>query len=122
MGKLSKRVRTPSYCFGVVSINNFTICNSEMCLRKRKLLLKIELENFPREFMSTITVVKKNGYAAIAADTLTSWGYIKQTSEYLLNHQKITEFGNSFIALAGSMTVSQSIRNYLAGLKNQPDL
>ena len=63
--------------------------------------------------MSTITVVKKNGVAAIAADTLTKWGYIKESSDYIANHQKIIKVGDSYIGATGSMTFGQSLNDYL---------
>ena len=72
--------------------------------------------------MSTITVVKKNGYAGIAADTLTKWGYTKESARYLVNHDKILQLGDTLIAFAGSMTVEQAIRDYLLGLKRTPPL
>lgn len=65
--------------------------------------------------MSTITVVKKNGVAAIAADTLTKWGYIKESSDYVANHHKIIRCGHSYIAATGSMTFGQALRDYLSG-------
>jgi len=33
--------------------------------------------------MTTIAVVRKNGYAAIAADTLTKWGSGKESAAYI---------------------------------------
>ena len=32
--------------------------------------------------MTTIAVVRKNGYVAIAADTMTKWGSGKETADY----------------------------------------
>lgn len=70
--------------------------------------------------MSTITVVKKNGYAAIAADTLTKWGYTKEASRYLVNHDKIMRWGGNVLAFSGSMSVEQAIRDYLMEFKRVP--
>lgn len=72
--------------------------------------------------MSTITVVRKNGYAAIAADTLTKSGYAKESAEYLINHQKILKYNDIYIAISGSMAVAQSIEHYLQALKRKPKL
>lgn len=72
--------------------------------------------------MSTITVVRKNGYAAIAADTLTKWGYTKEASKYLANHDKTMRLDDNVIAFAGSLTVEQAIRDYLLSLKRLPPL
>jgi ATP-dependent protease HslVU (ClpYQ) peptidase subunit len=51
--------------------------------------------------MTTIVVVKKNGYAAIAADTLTKWGTVKESAVYIANHDKILTVGNNYLAVAG---------------------
>ncbi|HTE16485.1 MAG TPA: hypothetical protein VK642_15545 [Burkholderiales bacterium] len=38
--------------------------------------------------MTTIAVVRKDGYVAIAADTMTKWGTGKETAEYVVNNHK----------------------------------
>ncbi len=72
--------------------------------------------------MSTITIVKKNGYAAIAADTLITSGSFKQSAEYVVNHQKIMKYGHSYLATSGPRSVIQSLELYLQGLKSSPQL
>jgi len=64
--------------------------------------------------MSTITVVKKNGYIAIAADTLTKWGYSKEPAEYIVNHEKIIKAGSSYIGITGSVTTDLALRIYFS--------
>ncbi len=64
--------------------------------------------------MSTITVVKKNGYAAIAADTLTKWGYSKEPADYVVNHEKIIKVGSSYVGLAGTLTTDLALREYFS--------
>ena len=64
--------------------------------------------------MTTIAVVKKNGYAAIAADTLTKWGTGKESAKYIANNDKIVRAGNSWIAGAGSATFKLIMRDYFA--------
>ena len=64
--------------------------------------------------MSTIVAVKKNGKACIAADTLTTLGEIKQSSEYDLTHEKIHSYKDNYFGIVGSAahhTVIQSILN-----------
>ena len=53
--------------------------------------------------MTSIAVVKKDGYVAIAADTLTKWGYAKESAEYVANSEKIFKVGNSYVGLTGSV-------------------
>src|SRR5262245_65789396 len=56
------------------------------------------------ESMSTVIVVKKNGRACIAADTLVSWGSTKQSAEYLAAKSKIIQVGDSYIGVTGAST------------------
>ncbi|HUN59542.1 MAG TPA: hypothetical protein VMU41_15630 [Candidatus Binataceae bacterium] len=64
--------------------------------------------------MSTITVVQKNGFAAIAADTLTTRDGGKDSAEYVLNHQKILQIGDSFIAISGPTSAKLALKDYSA--------
>jgi len=52
--------------------------------------------------MTTIVAVKKNGMAAIAADSLTTFGDTRLGRQYKGEHDKILEIGGSFIGLCGS--------------------
>ena len=38
--------------------------------------------------MTTIAVAGKNGYVAMAADTMTKWGSAKESAGYIANHTK----------------------------------
>jgi ATP-dependent protease HslVU (ClpYQ) peptidase subunit len=62
--------------------------------------------------MTTIAVVRKNGYAAIAADTMTKWGTGKETAEYIINHSKILKVGTSYIGVTGSATFKTILQDY----------
>jgi ATP-dependent HslUV protease, peptidase subunit HslV len=62
--------------------------------------------------MTTIAVVRKNGYAAIAAETLTNWGTRKESAEYVANNIKIVKAGTSFVAGSGSATFKLIMRDY----------
>ncbi len=62
--------------------------------------------------MTTITVVKKNGYAAIAADTMTKWGSGKETAEYIVNHSKILKVGDSYLGVTGDATFKTILCDY----------
>ncbi len=64
--------------------------------------------------MTTIAVVKKNGYAAIAADTLTKWGSGKESAAYVSNNDKIVRVGSTFLAASGSATFKMIMRDYFA--------
>lgn len=62
--------------------------------------------------MTTIAVVRKNGYAAIAADTLTKWGTGKESAAYVANHDKVVRAGDTFIAASGTSTFKLIMRDY----------
>ncbi len=64
--------------------------------------------------MSTITVVKKDGYAAIAADSLTKWGPIKETAAYVVNHEKILRAGDYYLAIVGPAAAMLVLKHYFA--------
>jgi ATP-dependent HslUV protease, peptidase subunit HslV len=64
--------------------------------------------------MTTIAVVRKNGYAAIAADTLTKWGSGKESAAYVANNTKIVKAGDSFLAASGTATFKLIMRDYFA--------
>jgi ATP-dependent protease HslVU (ClpYQ) peptidase subunit len=64
--------------------------------------------------MTTIAVVRKNGYAAIAADTMTKWGSGKETAEYIVNHGKIFRVGNTYLGVTGNATFQAILRDYFS--------
>ncbi len=71
--------------------------------------------------MSTVVVVRKKGFTAIAADTLTKFGYLKESADYLRNHDKIIKLGNNHFGVAGSMTNGFCIRDYFSDAKVKAD-
>ncbi len=52
--------------------------------------------------MTTIVAVKKNGYVAIAADTLTTFGNTRLHAVKDASHDKILRVGDSFVGVCGS--------------------
>lgn len=52
--------------------------------------------------MTTIVVAKKNGIAAIAADTMTTFGNTKLVAQNDVSHDKILKIGDSYIGICGS--------------------
>ncbi len=67
--------------------------------------------------MTSIVVVKKNGYATIAADTLTKWGSGKESAEYINNNTKILNIKDNYIALAGNATFKLALLDYFSDKK-----
>jgi ATP-dependent protease HslVU (ClpYQ) peptidase subunit len=72
--------------------------------------------------MTTVTVVKKDGRIAIAADTLTKWGGGKESADYVANHEKIIRVGESYVAITGSATFKLILADYFASLDEAPQL
>jgi ATP-dependent protease HslVU (ClpYQ) peptidase subunit len=72
--------------------------------------------------MTTVTVVRKEGRIAIAADTLTKWGGGKESADYVANHEKIIRVGDSYIAITGSATFKLILADYFASLDESPRL
>ncbi|MBI2313685.1 MAG: MFS transporter [Betaproteobacteria bacterium] len=52
--------------------------------------------------MTTIAIVKKNGFAVIAADSLTTFGNTRLTPQNDASHDKILKCGDSHIGICGS--------------------
>ena len=71
--------------------------------------------------MTTVTVVKKDGRIAIAADTLTKWGGGKESADYVANHEKIIQVGDSYVAITGSATFKLILADYFSSLETQPE-
>ena len=64
--------------------------------------------------MTTIVVVKKNGLAAIAGDSLTTFGDMRLSSDYDVAHDKIMHCGDSHVGLAGSAAHQLVLENLIA--------
>ncbi len=64
--------------------------------------------------MSTIVAVKKNGKACIAADTLTTFGDVKQSSEFDDTHDKIYKHEDNYFGIVGSAAHHIVIQSLLA--------
>jgi ATP-dependent protease HslVU (ClpYQ) peptidase subunit len=72
--------------------------------------------------MSTITVVRKNGVAAIAADTMTTFSDTKETAPYIQGHSKIQSFGENYIATVGHASWGLVLRGYFRQVGGTPKL
>lgn len=70
--------------------------------------------------MTTIVAVKKNGYAAIAADTLTMWGNMKESSEHITNNEKILKFQDNYLGFTGSSSFKLVVEHWLKNVKRKP--
>lgn len=64
--------------------------------------------------MTTIVVVKKGKEAAIAADTLTTYGSQLESSRYIKNHKKIVKYKQSYFALTGWSASQTVLEDFLS--------
>ena len=71
--------------------------------------------------MSTVVVVRKQGAACIAADSLTSFGDTKQASEFVADANKIIQFDNFFLGVVGSAAHHLVIKSLLKNHANKID-
>ncbi len=69
--------------------------------------------------MTTIVAVRKNGFAAIAADTLTTFGNTRLHAERDASHDKILHIGENYIGVCGSAAHHLVLTNLLSKM---PDL
>ena len=64
--------------------------------------------------MSTVTIVRKEGKIAIAADTLVKWSTEKNSAKYVVNHNKILKVGNNYIAVTGQTSGYNALSHYFS--------
>lgn len=69
--------------------------------------------------MSTIVVVKKNGLATIAADTLTTFGNTKESAEYIVNSEKIFAYKDNYLGVTGSASLGIAVQDFLTRAKKK---
>jgi ATP-dependent HslUV protease, peptidase subunit HslV len=72
--------------------------------------------------MSTIVVVKKNGFAVIAADTLTSYGSRRLSVANNAKPGKIVPFGEAYIGVTGSSAHALVLEHLFGSLEQTPQL
>ena len=62
--------------------------------------------------MTTLVVVRKDHEVAIAADTMTKWGSCKETANYVINHGKLLQVGDTWLGLTGNATFKTILTDY----------
>ncbi len=68
--------------------------------------------------MTTITAVKKAGFVAIAAESLTTFGDTRLARHYKADHDKILHIGGSYIGVCGSSAHHLVLSNLLSKMEN----
>ena len=70
--------------------------------------------------MSTVVAVKKNGFVAIVADTLSSMGGMKLSATYQKNAGKILRLGGSCVGMTGYAVHQQVLEHVLRSAGESP--
>ncbi len=71
--------------------------------------------------MSTIVVVKKNGKACIAADSLTTFGDLRMGSEYDVAYDKVQSYEDGYFGIVGSAAHALVMESVLSDDKVEID-
>ena len=71
--------------------------------------------------MSTIVVVRKNGKACIAADSLTTFGELRMGSEFDNAHDKVQSYGDGYFGIVGSAAHSLVMESVIKNKKVEID-
>jgi len=71
--------------------------------------------------MSTIVIVKKNGKACIAADSLTTFGDLRMSSDLDASSDKIQPHGDGYFGIVGSAAHSLVIESVITNKEVQLD-
>ncbi len=72
--------------------------------------------------MSTILAVRRGESVVIAAETLTTVGYVHQSADYIANHSKLVPVGEGFVGAVGHASWDLILRDWLAAAEEPPRL
>jgi ATP-dependent HslUV protease, peptidase subunit HslV len=72
--------------------------------------------------MSTLVMVKRGADACIAAETLTSWGPMKQPAGYLSSPEKVLSVGDAYVGVVGWAVVQTVLQSAFANGCALPDV
>lgn len=71
--------------------------------------------------MSTLVMVEKDGFACMAADTLSSYGCRKERAKYVANPEKILQVGESYVGVVGWAAHQSVLESALDGAIELPE-
>lgn len=94
--------------------NRLLLYQNNAWYRKQKPVNYLRIYKSAGLIMTTIVAVKKNGIAAIAADTLTAFGNTRLIAAMDGSHDKILHCGDSHIGVCGSAAHHLVLANLLA--------
>lgn len=72
--------------------------------------------------MTTVVVTKKAGFACIAADTLATYGDMRESADLIVNSDKLVRLGDAWIAPTGPASAQLVLRHFIASYEELPVL
>ena len=72
--------------------------------------------------MTTVVVTKKGGFACIAADTLATYGDMREAADMVANSDKLVRIGDSWVAPTGPASAQLVLRHFIASYEELPVL
>ncbi|MEM1451306.1 MAG: hypothetical protein AAGI22_19465 [Planctomycetota bacterium] len=72
--------------------------------------------------MTTVVVTKKGGTACIAADTLATYGDMRESAELIENSDKLVRIGDAWVAPTGPASAQLVLRHFIASYEELPVL
>lgn len=72
--------------------------------------------------MTTVVVTKKSGIACIAADTLATYGDMRESADLIANSDKLVQIGDAWVAPTGPASAQLILKHFVAGYDELPVL
>ena len=72
--------------------------------------------------MTTVVVTKKSGFVCIAADTLATYGDMRESADLIRNSDKLVQIGDAWVAPTGPASAQLVLKHYVAGYDELPAL
>ena len=72
--------------------------------------------------MTTVVVTKKSGFVCIAADTLATYGELRESADLIENSDKLVQIGDAWVAPTGPASAQLVLKHYINGYEELPVL
>ena len=72
--------------------------------------------------MTTVVVTKKSGFVCIAADTLATYGDMRESADLIANSDKLVQIGDAWVAPTGPASAQLVLKHFVAGYDDLPVL
>ena len=72
--------------------------------------------------MTTVVVTKKSGIACIAADTLATYGDMRESADLIANSDKLVRIGDAWVAPTGPASAQLVLKHFISTYEELPCL